>query len=98
MLTTRPIDQYAGIHQAMHVSLKGMVDSQQFSTALKDASQRNTTVRAQHVPHLSDPLIMITAKANHLNLTGQSHIDAIGDSLHLATAADHTSQQGGHSH
>jgi type VI secretion system secreted protein VgrG len=81
---------------AINVSLRGMVHSQQLGTALKDASQRNTTVRAQHVPHLSDPLIVTTAKANHLSITGQSQVDAIGDSLHLATGADHTSQQGGH--
>lgn len=81
---------------AMQLSLKGMVHSQQFSTALSDASKRTTQLDTQHVPHLSDPLIVTSIKANHLSITGQSHVDAISDSLHLATGADHTSQQGGH--
>jgi type VI secretion system secreted protein VgrG len=81
---------------AVQVCLKGMVNSQQLGTALNDASKRTTQVDKQHVPHLSDPLIVTTAKANHLSVTGQSHIDAIGDTLHAATGADHVSQQGGH--
>jgi type VI secretion system secreted protein VgrG len=72
------------------------VNSQQFGTALNDASKRKTQVDKQHLPHLSDPLIVTTAKANHLSITGQSYVDAIGDSLHLATGSDHVSQQGGH--
>jgi type VI secretion system secreted protein VgrG len=85
--------------QALHTALSGMVmgDAHQggFEQAQTDAGNKNTTPTSGTVPHPTDPMISITAKAG-LGLTaGQDIQVAANESINLASGEDTNIVSGG---
>lgn len=80
--------------QALKTVLDGMVDEQSAQQAQADAAA-TTTQGARKLPHTTDPVIAIAAKAGQVVTAGQDVILAASDTLHLAAGQDSTRAIGG---
>jgi uncharacterized protein (DUF2345 family) len=81
--------------KALHTSLKGMVDSQGIDSAQSDAGQKNTRTADGKLPHTSDPVVSISAKAGLAVAAGQDLQIAAGDTITLGAGQDLTMASGG---
>jgi type VI secretion system secreted protein VgrG len=81
--------------QALHTSLKGMVDPQGIEQARSDAAHKNTSTAHNKLPHTSDALVCITAKAGLALAAGQDIQFAAGETITLGAGQDFTLATGG---
>lgn len=77
--------------QALHTALKGMVDASRLEQALQDAADRCTTPATgdvPKVPHTSDPVLAVSARAGLAVAAGQDLQWAVGEGLTLGAGED----------
>ena len=77
--TSAAIDTEAP-QQAMHTILKGMVSAEDLGLAQTDAASHNTTTQDK-LPHTSEPIVAIAAKAGLVQVAGQHIEAAAGETL-----------------
>ena len=81
-------------NQALHTALSGMVEGRAqpagggFEQALSDAAGRNTAPKDGQVPHTTDPLVTMVAKAGIAMVAGQDIQVAAGEGITLASGGD----------
>jgi len=80
--------------QALKTVLDGMVDAQCADRAQGDAADRNTQGTGK-LPHGTDPVIALSAKAGLVATAGEDVVLAAQDTIHLATGQDSTRAIGG---
>jgi type VI secretion system secreted protein VgrG len=81
--------------QALHTSLKGMVSQESIDEAASDAGQKNTATSKGRLPHTSDAVIAISAKAGLAVAAGQDIHMAAGETITLAAGQDISLAVGG---
>jgi type VI secretion system VgrG family protein len=81
--------------KALHTSLKGMVDQESIDAAQSDAAKKNTRTDKGKLPHTSDPMVTITAKAGLALAAGQDIQFAAGETITLGAGQDYTMAAGG---
>jgi type VI secretion system secreted protein VgrG len=81
--------------QALHTVLKGMVDQDSPDNAASDASQKNTATAKGKLPHTTDPVVSIAAKAGLAISAGQDIQFAAGETITLAAGQDASLAAGG---
>jgi type VI secretion system secreted protein VgrG len=81
--------------QALHTSLKGMVANASAEQAVSDASNKSTTTGDDKVPHTTDPVIAISAKAGLAIAAGQDIQMAAGETITLGAGQDMHTAVGG---
>jgi type VI secretion system secreted protein VgrG len=86
--TQSAIDPQAAPLKAMHTALKGMVAAANASAAQADASSKNTAPSADKLPHSTDPLVAIAAKAGLGVVAGQDVHVAAGETITFASGQD----------
>jgi uncharacterized protein (DUF2345 family) len=83
--------------KALHSTLSGMVDSASAEAAQGDAANRNTRTANGKLPHTSDPVIAIAAKAGLAQTAGQDIQLSAQDTITLASGQDtHIATGGAH--
>jgi uncharacterized protein (DUF2345 family) len=83
--------------KALHTSLSGMVDSASAEEAQGDVAQRNTSTTGDKLPHTTDPVIAIAAKAGLAQTAGQDIQLSAQDTITLASGQDtHIATGGAH--
>ncbi len=87
------IGTYAPL-EAMDKILKGMVDPSSLDQALTDAAAHNTST-TNKLPHSSEPVVVIAAKAGLVQVAGQHIEAAAGDTLSLGAGQDIHQAAGG---
>ncbi len=80
--------------QVMDTILKGMVSPVSLDEALADAAAHNTST-TDKVPHSSEPVVVIAAKAGLVQVAGQHIEAAAGDTLSLGAGQDIHQAAGG---
>ena len=89
---TRPdeslLDETAAPLRAMIKAISGMVSVTDLSTAQEDAVAKNTAAMEGKLPHASDPIIAIAAKAGLGLVAGQSMQLANGETCTLMSGQD----------
>ncbi len=73
---------------ALHTVLKGMVSSASADEALADAASRHTEAGPGKLPHTTDPIIAVTAKAGLAVVAGQDIQLAADETITLASGED----------
>ena len=73
---------------ALHTALKGMVSREALDAASSDAAGKSTATGADKLPHMSDPVIAISAKAGLAVSAGQDIQWAAGETITLAAGQD----------
>ena len=73
---------------ALHTALKGMVSETSAAQAAGDAGQKNTATGNGKVPHTTDPVVAISAKAGWMLSAGQDIQMAAGETITLAAGQD----------
>ena len=73
---------------ALHTALKGMVSETGEAEAAGDAGRKNTATEQGKVPHTTDPVIAISAKAGLAVAAGQDIQLAAGETITLAAGQD----------
>jgi len=81
------LDAAAAPLKAMQVVLKGMVAGQALDAALMDAAERNTGTQGK-VPHVSEPVVAIAAKAGLGIVAGQDVQVAAGETASFVSGQD----------
>ena len=82
---------------ALHTSLKGMVDGQGIDSAQGDAASKNTSTAKGKLPHTTDPLVTISAKAGLAVAAGQDIQFAAGETITIGAGQDLSLAAGGSS-
>jgi type VI secretion system secreted protein VgrG len=80
--------------QAMLTVLKGMVSAVDLEQAQADAAEHNTATNDK-LPHSSEPIVAIAAKAGLVQVAGQHIEAAAGETLSLAAGQDIQQATGG---
>ncbi|HIV72612.1 MAG TPA: type VI secretion system tip protein VgrG, partial [Candidatus Aquabacterium excrementipullorum] len=81
-------------NQALHTALSGMVEGRAqplgggLEQALSDAASGNTEPKEGQVPHATDPLVTMVAKAGIAMVAGQDIQVAAGEGITLASGGD----------
>ena len=75
-------------YKALHTVLKGMVSDTSPDQANEDASNKSTSTAEGKVPHSTDPVIAISAKAGLALVAGQDIQLAAGEGITLASGQD----------
>jgi uncharacterized protein (DUF2345 family) len=81
-------------NQALHTALSGMVEGRAqpagggFEQAQADAASKNTAPQDGQVPHTTDPLVTMVAKAGIAMVAGQDIQVAAGEGITLASGGD----------
>jgi type VI secretion system secreted protein VgrG len=87
-------DKESPLH-ALHTSLKGMVANASADQAQADASNKTTTTAEDKVPHTTDPVIAISAKAGLAMAAGQDIQMSAGETIMLGAGQDMNTAVGG---
>lgn len=74
--------------KALHQAASGMVSAGSVDTALNDASQKHTQADSGKLPHTTDPIVAITAKAGLTTVAGQDLQIASGEVISLQAGLD----------
>ncbi|MCM5683002.1 DUF2345 domain-containing protein, partial [Schlegelella sp. S2-27] len=74
--------------KALHRVLSGTVAQQGFEPAQADAAQKHTAAQDDKLPHTTDPVIAISAKAGFALTAGQDLHVAAGEIVHTAAGQD----------
>ena len=82
------LDESAAPLEALRKAVSGMVDKATLDAARSDASVKNTAPDQNKVPHMTDAIIAIAAKAGLGVSAGQSMQLANGETVTLATGGD----------
>ncbi len=82
------IDPQAAPLKAMHTALKGMVAAAGDGAAAADASTKSTATDADKLPHTTDPVLAIAAKAGLGVVAGQDVHVAAGEVITFASGQD----------
>jgi uncharacterized protein (DUF2345 family) len=83
--------------KALHTSLSGMVAQASAEAAQGDVAQRNTSTTGDKLPHTTDPVIAIAAKAGLAQTAGQDIQLSAQDTITLASGQDtHIATGGAH--
>jgi type VI secretion system VgrG family protein len=80
--------------KALMTTLYGQVAAEVFEAAGADASRRNTQ-GADKLPHTTDPVITLAARAGLVATAGQDVVLAANDTIHLGAGQDSTRAIGG---
>ena len=80
---------------ALHTALKGMVSQDSVDAAIGDAAQKNTATGQDKLPHSTDPIVALSAKAGWLLSAGQDIQMAAGETITLAAGQDMSWAVGG---
>jgi type VI secretion system secreted protein VgrG len=81
--------------KALHTVMKGMVNEQAFEPAQSDAAQKSTATGPDKLPHSTDPVVLIAAKAGQATVAGQDIQMAAAEIIHLASGQDTHIASGG---
>ena len=73
---------------ALEKVARGMVSDKALDTALSDATAKHTAAQKDALPHLTDPIVTLAARAGYIQVSGQDS--------HIATGETHTQASGGH--
>ena len=82
------IDPRASPIQALHTALSGMVSQTSLADALADAADKNSTPGEDKLPHSTDPVIAISAKAGLGMVAGQDLQWANGETANIMSGQD----------
>ena len=82
------LNENAAPLKALHDAAAGMVSSTSFSDAQTDATQRSTQASADKLPHTTDPIVAITAKAGLAIVAGQDIQFASGEAISWQSGGD----------
>lgn len=82
------IDGQAAPLKALHTALRGMVDAKGAHQAVADAGAKAAATSDDKVPHTTDPVLAIAAKAGLATVAGQDMQLAAGETITLASAED----------
>nr|WP_297351358.1 type VI secretion system Vgr family protein [uncultured Caldimonas sp.] len=82
------IDDKAAPLKALHTALSGTVAERGFDTAQEDAANKHTQASDDKLPHTTDPVVAITAKAGFGLTAGQDIHIAAGETIHTASGQD----------
>jgi len=82
------LDPKAAPLKAMHTALKGMVAAADDGAANADASSKNTGTGADKLPHTTDPVVAVAAKAGLGVVAGQDVHVAAGETVTFASGED----------
>jgi type VI secretion system secreted protein VgrG len=74
--------------KALHTAVSGMLSDADMQTAFGDASDRKTAADANKLPHTTDPIIALAAKAGIGIVAGQNLQLANGDTTTLMSGQD----------
>ena len=80
---------------ALHTALKGMVSQDGIDAATGDAGRKNTATGQDKLPHSTDPIVALSAKAGWLVSAGQDIQMAAGEAITLAAGQDMSWAVGG---
>ena len=80
---------------ALHTALKGMVSQDSVDAATGDAGRKNTATGQDKLPHSTDPVVALSAKAGWLVSAGQDIQMAAGETITLAAGQDMSWAVGG---
>ena len=80
--------------QAMHTALKGMVSAASLEQAIADAAAKSTATQDK-LPHTTDPVIAISAKAGLAIVAGQDVVMSAGEGITLGAGQDANLATGG---
>ena len=83
--------------QALHTSLKGMVDQASPDSAQSDAANKNTSTAKGKLPHSADAMVSIAAKAGLAMAAGQDIHFAAGETVTIGAGQDVSLAAGGSS-
>ena len=81
---------------ALHTALKGMVSQAGHDEAVDDAGLKHTATGADKLPHTTDPVIAISARAGLAVAAGQDIQMAAGETITLAAGQDMNWAVGGY--
>ena len=82
------IDPRASPIQALHTAISGMVSQTSLADALADAADKNSTPADDKLPHSTDPVIAISAKAGLGMVAGQDLQWANGETVSVMSGQD----------
>ncbi|MCW7536723.1 type VI secretion system tip protein VgrG [Aquabacterium sp. A7-Y] len=85
---TSTVDPQAAPLKALHKVLGGMVAQEGYDQAMSDADAKQTRAAQDKLPHTTDPLIAVVAKAGLGIVAGQDLQAAAGEGIHLASGQD----------
>lgn len=74
--------------KALHQAASGMVSATAFDAAIDDGAKKNTQASPGMLPHTTDPIIAISAKAGLATVAGQDIQFASGDAISLQAGRD----------
>ncbi len=74
--------------KALHQSASGMVSNTSFDAAIADASKKSTQANDNKLPHSTDPIVAITAKAGLATVAGQDIQMASGEAISWQAGQD----------
>ncbi|MBX3621383.1 MAG: type VI secretion system tip protein VgrG [Rhizobacter sp.] len=74
--------------KALHQAASGMVSEQALEPALADAASKNTRAQTGTLPHSTDPIVAISAKAGLATVAGQDLQWASGELISLQAGQD----------
>ena len=73
---------------AMHAALSGTVDGPALGSALGDAASRHRAAAQGKLPHTSDPVVAVAARAGLAQVAGQNMQIVAGESVHWSAGKD----------
>ncbi|AKJ27552.1 type VI secretion system Vgr family protein [Caldimonas brevitalea] len=82
------LDAEAAPLKALHTALSGMVAQHGYDVALDDAAQKQTRAAQDKLPHTTDPVVAVAAKAGLGLSAGQDVQVAAGEAVHSASGQD----------
>ena len=82
------VDDKQAAYSAMHTVLKGMVAELDADQAHSDAAKKNTGTGSGKLPHTTDPMVAISAKAGLAVVAGRDIQLAAGEGITLASGQD----------
>jgi type VI secretion system secreted protein VgrG len=74
--------------KAMHTAIKGMVDNKGFDPAQSNAAEKSNRTGQDKLPHSTDPVVLIEAKAGQAAIAGQDLQMAAQELIHIASGQD----------
>ena len=90
------LDDQAAPLKALHTALRGMADAHDLTQAQTDASNKNTTTGQDQLPHPTDPILALAAKAGLGVTAGEDLQLASGETLTLQSGQHTSIATGGH--
>ncbi|AKJ30904.1 type VI secretion system Vgr family protein [Caldimonas brevitalea] len=82
------LDAEAAPLRALHTALSGTVAQLDYDSALNDAAQKHTQAKPEKLPHTTDPVVAVAAKAGLALSAGQDLQMSAAETVHLATGQD----------